>query len=388
MEWYQTTADLVYGGICWTFIVSCVLCAVFRWFHLCHPYDKDPDYYYPARRFVCAYYLCQLLYLPFVVRPSEPHTILYARSVGLLLTTTFLPLILNRYFRATTKSHRDYGYAVYVCPLAAMWIIGLATLFCPDNVFLCSPAVFLSATGAVAVAMCVMFLRVIIWLWRKIERYQKTEYSNEEDFPYRFAQKVFFLPWAVIAFGWLVFFTGDRLLMAVMWGALSVFAVYFAVTILHPQREKRTESASGALPMEDVDLETVIKAADEEEALSLAEGQGNDESLGGAVRARVIGIARRRYLEPHLTRRDIIAEFDYGERTAAGAVISSFGFYDMINTLRLEHARCYAKAHPNETKESIAICSGFKDRFAMRHAARRIGEWNQEILDGFTPLVM
>lgn len=382
MEWYLTTADLIYGGICWTFITSCVLCAVFRWFHLCRPYDQDPDYYYPARRFVCAFYLCQLLYLPFVVRPSEPHTLVYTRSVGLLLTTTFLPLILNRYFKSHIKPRCRYGNVCYVCPLVAMWVVGLITLFRPDNVFLCSPTLFLTAVGAVSVVMCVLFLRVIVWLWRKIDRYQKAEYSNEADFPYRFAQKVIFLPWAVIAFGWLIFFTGNRLLMAVMWGSLSVFAVYFAVMILHPQWEKVTDGAE-----ESDNLDTVIEVADEEEALAMADGQEQDDSLSRAVRARVIAIARRRYLEPHLTRRDIIAEFDYGERTAAGAAISAFGFYDMINTLRLEHARRYAEAHPNETKESIAISSGFKDRFALRHAARRIGEWNPEILDGFTPKV-
>lgn len=381
MEWYLTTTDLIYGGICWTFITCCILCAVFRWFHLCHPYDQDADYYYPARRFVCAFYLCQLLYLPFVIRPTEPHTILYVRSVGLLLTTTFLPLILNRYFQRHTKAHRGYGYAVYVCPLVAIWLIGLVSLFQPDNVFLCSPAIFLTAVGAVAIAMCVMFMRVIIWLYRKIDRYQKAEYSNEEDFPYRFAQKVMFLPWTVIAFVWIVFFTADRLLMAVMWGVLSVFAVYFAVIILHPQREKGTE----ALQLDAADLETVIEAADDEEAMSVADNQEHGEGPDGAVWARVIEIARQRYREPHLTRRDIIAEFDYGERTEAGAVISAFGFYDMINTLRLEHARRYAEAHPNETKESIAISSGFKDRFAMRHARGRIDECNPELLDGFTP---
>lgn len=384
MEWYLTTADLVYGGICWTFITCCVVCAVFRWFHLCHPYDRDPDYYYPARRFVCAFYLCQLLYLPFVVRPSEPHTLVYVRSVGLLLTTTFLPLILNRYFRWHAKGSGRKAYAVYVCPLAAMWLVGLVTLFRPDNVFLRSPAVFLSAAGVVAIAMCALFMRVIVWLWRKIDRYQKAEYSNEEDFPYRFAQKVMFLPWGVIAFGWLIFFTADRLLMAAMWGALSVFAVYFAVLILHPQREKLAKGS----PQDCGDLEAVIEAADEEEAIVAENGGESGGDPDGAMRARVMEIARRRYREPHLTRRDIIAEFDYGERTAAGAAISAFGFYDMINTLRLEHARRYAEAHPNETKESVAINSGFKDRFAMRHAAKRTGGQNPEILEGFAPPVV
>lgn len=91
------------------------------------------------------------------------------------------------------------------------------------------------------------------------------------------------------------------------------------------------------------------------------------------LREQVIAVCRRRYLEPHLTRREIISEFDYGSRTLAGKIISEYGFYTMINSMRLEHARRYAAAHPLETKESVAVNSGFKDRFAMRHAERKIG---------------
>lgn len=368
MEWYKTTTDLIYGGLCWTLVVTCILCAVFRRFHLCHPFHQHPDYYYPARKFVCAFFLCHLLYLPFVVRPSEPHTVLYTRSVELLLTTTFLPLILNRFFRWPTKTRGPLGYAFYVCPLAALAVVGLCALFSPENVFLSCPVVFLSITGGVSCVMCVALLRVMLWLWREIDRYQKAEYSNEADFPYRFAQKVFFFPWAVIVFCWGIFFTGNRLLMAVLWVVFCVFAVYFTVIILHPQRGKASDSAEGVAEPPVEDIRRVIKSVDEDDALS----QDNPSGLNAAVRARVMEIARRRYLEPHLMRRDIIAEFDYGQRTEAGAVISALGFYDMINTLRLEHARRYAEAHPNETKESVAINSGFKDRFAMRHAAKRI----------------
>lgn len=383
MEWYRTTADLLYGGLCWTFIVCCVVSAVFRWFHLCRPYDQDPDYYYPARRYVCAFYVSQLLYLPFVLRPSEPHTILYARALCLPLFTTFLPLTLNRYFRLRAKTGRNFGKLFCVGVLAALGLVGLVTLVQPDNVFLSSPTVTLSVAGAVTVAMCVAYWRITVWLRRQIDRYQKAEYSNEADFPCRLAQKLIFLPWVVILFAWSIILVGDRLLLAIAWGAVSVLAVYFAVIILHPQREKCSDGAQEA-----ENLETVIERAEELDALSVSDCAAHGEERVEAVRRRVIAIARRRYLEPHLTRRDVIAEFDYGERTVAGAVISAVGFYNMINALRLEHARRYAEAHPSETKESVALSSGFKDRFAMRHAALKVGDCDHDILDGFTPLLM
>lgn len=387
MEWYRTTADLIYGGLCWTLILTCIICAVFRWFHLCGMCEKDPDYYYPARKWVCAFFLCQLLFLPFVLRPSEPHTILYTRGVGLLLTTAFLPLILNRFFRQHAKIGNFYRYYLYVCPLVAFAIVGLATLISPENFFLARPIIFLMIVGGISFVMCAILAHISIWLWQRIGQYHKAEYSNEEDFPYKFAQKVLFLPWVVILFWWIVFFTGNEVLMAVLWGVISVFAVYYTLTILHPQRVKPAHTTEEGLLPQDQDIEAAIDTVEENELPLDSPTEGENQS-GQAVRLKVIEIARARYLEPHLTRRDIIAEFDYGERTMAGAIISTFGFYDMINTLRLAHARCYAEAHPNETKESVAVSSGFKDRFAMRHAARRIGEGNSEILDGFVPEIL
>lgn len=365
--------DLLYGGLCWTLIVVSVVCAVFRWGHLCHPYHLEADYYYPARRYVCAFYLLQLLALPFVVRPSEPHTLLYTRCVELVLTTTLLPLILNRFFRPKARLCFPRAFAFYLLPLAAFGLVGVVTLFRPDNLFLSAHSVFLWVVGAVAGVMCVVLLNFTVWLWRAISRYHRAEYSNEDDFPYRFAQKVLFSPWVVVAGCWAVFGMGSRPVMGVLWALLCVLSVYYGVTILHPQR-KGVANAEGA--------ETEIM----EEVLAEEEPTEAEPALNEDVCRRVFAIVRRRYLEPHLMRRDIIAEFDYGERTMAGAVISHYGFYDMVNTLRLAHARRYAEAHPNETKESVAVSSGFKDRFAMRHAARRIGEGTAEVLDGFEPL--
>lgn len=374
MEGYADTADLIYAGICWTLIVACLVCAAFRWFHACRPCDQDPDCHYPARRYVCVFYLCQLLYLPFIFRPSDPRAVLYARCVELVLTATLLPLILNRFFKPNIGPAILHGPAFYVVPLLVFAAVGVTAMFWPGNVFLSSAGVFLTVVGMMCCLMCVALLGITVWLWRGIGRYHEAEYSNEADFPYRFAQKVLFSPWIVIAFCWVIFFTGSRVLMAVLWGVLSVLAVYYGVIILHPQREVAACACEGENPG------TIQEVAAAGEPQPVADGH-----VSAAIRGRVVEIARRRYLEPHLRRRDIIAEFDYGERTLAGAVISAFGFYDMINSLRLEHARRYARAHPNETKESVAVSSGFKDRFAMRHAARRIGEGNREILEGFEP---
>ena len=39
------------------FITTGLVVAVVRWFHMCRPYDRDPNYYYPGRPFVTGIFL-------------------------------------------------------------------------------------------------------------------------------------------------------------------------------------------------------------------------------------------------------------------------------------------------------------------------------------------
>lgn len=43
-----TQVELFYSLACYTVILSGTFCAIVRWFHMCHPFDKKGDYFYPA----------------------------------------------------------------------------------------------------------------------------------------------------------------------------------------------------------------------------------------------------------------------------------------------------------------------------------------------------
>lgn len=151
----------------------------------------------------------------------------------------------------------------------------------------------------------------------------------------------------------------------------------YAIAILDPQHGK---------------IAGVIHNADDHEPVEKVDGEvaadmpQSRETFSEEIRSRVIALVHKNYLDPHITRRDIISQLDYGQRTEAGRVITHYGFYEMVNTVRLEHVRLYMQSHPNETLESVALNSGFKDRFAMRHATKRISEPNKDLLAGFIPL--
>lgn len=359
MQWYTGISDLVSGGSCLLLMAAFTICAAFRWWHMCPPFNGNPDYYYPARRSVCAFFLWHLLYIPFLLYPSARSAVEYASCVELIILSAMLPVIMIKFFRPRGSARLRSSALNYEIPLSLLACVGVWVVIFPEKEILGSYTLFKILCGVPAVLMSLSFARELKWLAVRIDRYHLDEYSNEEDFPYVFAKKVIWAPCLVLLFCWVIFFTSNRGMMTALWLLMAVMGVRYTIAILSPQRgvvesvSDRKQSARESAPPEPP-TET-------------------DPRLE-ALRKRVIEVCRRHYLEPHLTRREIISEFDYGERTLAGQIISEYGFYTLINTLRLEHARRYAESHPSETKESIAVNSGFKDRFAMRHARRKIGD--------------
>lgn len=389
MEWFKDELDLVFAGTSLSMIVVSVVCALVRWFHVCAPYQHNPSYYYPARPMVTMFFLSQLLYIPVVLHPSDPVTLLYVRPLPLLLMTDFVPLILIRFFKASTSKRSGATTLVGLIPVVMAVILEIIVI-CGGGTFILSGSrMYMAVAGLVCFVQSCLMLKFMIWLMRRVERYQMDEYSNEGDFPFKFAKKLRVYPMMMVALCWVIFFTGNRILLCCVWLVFCVLAVFYTITILHPQRgviENAREYGDGVSEdiepvCQDVALPDIISADTEPiEGDVLSEWVLDEE-----VRQKVLQYVGEHYLDPHLTRRGLISLFDYGQRTDAGTVISHYGFYEMVNTFRLEHAACYARLHPNETKESVAQASGFRNRFAMRHAEKRIGRGNSDLLEGFTP---
>ena len=378
MEWINNTGDLVSAYICLTVIVTGLVCAAVRWFHMCEPFRHDPGRYYPARAIVTVYFLSQLLFVPFVLRPSGPETVMYAKTLPLILVTTFVPLCLGRFFGIGKFSFRSVRSLLYISPLCLLGIAGIALIFGADNALTGNRTAFLVFFGVCAVMLTAVMIGMMTWISRRIDRYNMDSCSNEDDFPVKFASMIRLGAWGMTMLYWGVFLAPGRILLCVSWVTFAIFSVVYTIAILDPQRGKIAgvihHAGEASAPDERTDGEA---AADMPPAA---------EAFSEEIRLRVIALVHKNYLDPHVTRRDIISQLDYGHRTEAGSVITHYGFYEMVNTVRLEHARLYMQTHPNETLESVAVNSGFKDRFAMRHAAKKISKPNKDLLAGFTPL--
>lgn len=344
---------------CLVFIITGVICAIVRWFHICRQYEDECDYYYPARQQITTYYAALIVFFPYVLAPENADIWLFARVFGVIFYPMCFASLFMRYFQQRKVNSGWNNIALVYLPIVLLAIIFFMAVFGNGTTMSKYEFPILVSAGTIGCLMLIKFVSVGLWLKRMIEKYNTDNFSNENDFPFKFARRVILMPLVWIAIMWIVFIFGSREVKAVSDIVCSFIMVYFLLIILHPQR----------IMLRNINEETTeIQQSDESEVNNTV----NERCL--EMRQEVLSIISRRYKEPNLLRTDVISEIDFGKRTLAGAYISKFGFYTLVNTFRLEYARRYSEDNPKATKEQIAAASGFKDRFALNNAKKRIGE--------------
>lgn len=76
--------DIFYALACFTYIIVGITCGIIRWCHMCHPYDKQADFFYPARRQVTFYFAATVLQFPYILCPHDADLWFYVRSFGII----------------------------------------------------------------------------------------------------------------------------------------------------------------------------------------------------------------------------------------------------------------------------------------------------------------
>lgn len=98
------------------------------------------------------------------------------------------------------------------------------------------------------------------------------------------------------------------------------------------------------------------------------------------TKKRVLEIIGRRFREPHLQKKDVLAEIERGKVHQANLFIRSVGYYNLINMFRLEYARQYAAANPNFKQAVIAQASGFSSGSSFSKAKKSVTDIDPELV--------
>ena len=348
-----TEAQHLFSLAAAAYLVTCLVAAAVRWFHMCPPYDKDPDYYYPGRNYVIAAFLSTLLLLPYVLNPYNCDAWVLTRVMVLPVLLYFFSVLMFGYFGNMMNLKRWKwpailaGIPAWLPLLAAVVLILIPGDQAADPAFMRLANIGIYICGALMTLVCTYSI-LIVYKWIKAS--DSDEYSNAEDLPVTFAKKMISLLILAAALLWIAAAFNSQLFMAVLHLLLSVLVVMFTVLTLPPQRKGAINNVPKPEEVE-ASKQVYVRQIPESRVLEILSGI-----------AEVV-LEREAFLNPHLTIQDVADRCGYNRTYVAGVFKSELGgFFNYINNQRLDYAEKYIKEHPKASIQEVAIESGFSSR--------------------------
>ena len=98
-----STLTYFHGIVAGMYMMACLVIAVVRWFHMCKPCDRNPDYFYPGRKAVTIIYLTSLFLIPYILFPETNGTWLLVKAYFLPMLLYFLAILLFSFLSVTSE---------------------------------------------------------------------------------------------------------------------------------------------------------------------------------------------------------------------------------------------------------------------------------------------
>lgn len=363
----------------WGFVVVGLVCSLLRWFHMCRPYDKSPEIFYPARKYITFIFAICILLFPYVLFPEDPDSHLLIEVFFPISLPISSAVLLFCYFEETARhlGAKKVKWKSYTFLTGILFIFGIIFL----GILSLDPSLNLSETGRVIAktlsrAAFVLGSIINIFAARRviimISQYNNDNYSSTSDFPVEFAPKALLFPLietlllAVPAFleNW------KPLLVALVYSSMSIISITLLIFILHPHISPNCEER---------DNECVGEAAEEE-----VYNSGKSSDFGNMPLVTVDMIERmivdlmikeEFYLREHLKMAEVAQRLGWS-RSYVSIVFSKRlgGFFNYINGLRLDKAEEYLSEHPGATIEEVSEIVGFSSPqayYTVRKKLRR-----------------
>lgn len=426
-----TQPENFYSLACYTYILSGVICAVVRWFHMCRPFDQRGDYFYPARRQVTFFYAATALQLPYMLCPGDPGSWFFARSFGILYYPVCFALLYHRFFQMRHLWSKKLSIAYFCSPFLLLGALFVIVVFHQNDLLLPYKRLWECIMVCVSILLTYRLVKECRWVAKKVESYHTQNYSNESDFPFTFAKNMLYLPAVWLIVMWTLFLLDNQMVKAFIDLIIAAWHVLFLCRILHPSRpvsSKRSIDDMKTIEDENMErilqenelLEKVVEATDnlileepctEDEADVTDEAGVTDENnetdeanerqlierngentrqriekeKWESVKNEVLTIVSRRYLEPSLKRIEVIRDVSAMNHTLAGTFITQVGFYRLVNAFRVRHYERLMESDStsNLGQEIAAEMCGFKNRWGLTNARKRLKDFDYELIERY-----
>ena len=432
-----TQPENFYSLACYTYILSGVICAVVRWFHMCRPFDQRSDYFYPARRQVTFFYAATALQLPYMLCPGDPGSWFFARSFGILYYPVCFALLYHRFFQMRHLWSKKLSIAYFCSPFLLLGALFVIVVFHQNDLLLPYKRLWECIMVCVSILLTYRLVKECRWVAKKVESYHTQNYSNESDFPFTFAKSMLYLPAVWLIVMWTLFLLDNQMVKAFIDLIMAAWHVLLLCRILHPSRpvsSKRSIDDMKTIENENMErilqenklLEKVVEATDNlileepctedeagvtdeanvtDEASVTDENNETDEAIerqliernGENTRQRIekekwesvknegLTIVSHRYLEPSLKRIEVIRDVSAMNHTLAGTFITQVGFYRLVNAFRVRHYERLMESHStsNLGQEIAAEMCGFKNRWGLANARKRLKDFDYELIERY-----
>ena len=365
--------NLIFSLGCFSYILSCIFFAAIRWGHVCSPYVKYADQFFPARKISIFFLLFAIILFPYVFHPMRPEAWILVKFYNILVMPMVWIILFHKYFDPSGYKREKHKLRL----MASVPILIILQLFflsiAPKNLSEQQINQITYIGTCIGAFLFGYLVYSTFWLYRKTNEYNRDNYSNEEEFPVRFANYVLWQPLVYSLTGWIVLFVDNRLLKACCDFLLSGWNIIILIASLHPNR-------SNAAAMQKLD-EVIAQYIKQKSLIPQSDDTEpeNTESISAErvnlIKADILEIVERRqgFLNPHLTLASVAAQTDYGRTYVSKVFKQEFGgFYNFINRLRLAYAARYADEHPEASQDEIARQSGFSSRISQWRAAGRL----------------
>ncbi|MDD2961968.1 MAG: hypothetical protein PHR45_07820 [Muribaculaceae bacterium] len=206
---------------------------------MCRPFDSEEYYFYPARRFVAVAYILTALQVPYLLFPESTDVWLFIRIWGVIFYGISFSIIFQRYFFKSKAIKIIQKSVLAIAILFLFLLFAIATL---GGNYLAPYANYIIVAGTIiGIATTVLLTTSLLHLKQIIYNYHRDGFSNREDFPYRFAQRIIFVPLVGMIFVWLIMFCDNKLLKSGTDVLFTVLQSILLIVILHPQRNRSVQ---------------------------------------------------------------------------------------------------------------------------------------------------
>ncbi len=197
-------------------------------------------------------------------------------------------------------------------------------------------------------------------VWQCIAEARDDNYSNPDDFPVRYARRVWLSPLYLTPFIWPPLLTDSPRVMAWMLVPLSVFNIALLINVMPAWRHGIIMSDS-----EDQD----VYSEEESREHDLMEERMNEIALKIEEYVK----DNQGYLDAHLKMEQLVDYCGTNRTYLSRTFKERFGgFFNYVNKLRLEQYERYMQQHPGTTKDIAAQKAGFSSYQAYYKACQRL----------------